>query len=700
MSFLSPAVLGGLAAVGVPVVIHLLNKFRVRTTDWGAMRFLNDIVQQNQKRIKMDDLILLILRCVLVALAVFAFARPVLKGFGIGGDNQGAVAAAILLDNSASMSQTGGAANRFDLAKAQIRGWLGKQDPQSQVALYLVSTRTTPLIGKPASDFGLFRKSLDDASISDDGSDLLQGLRLAAESLKSITGRPKEIRIYTDGQASAVRNRDELKKLAQENPDIVIRTIVVGGKCEDNLGLVTLRPDGRIVSVGQPSRFRVEVLNSGTEAVRGFKVDLTLDDNSPAGSATIPMIGAGETQGITIPVSFTAAGPHRITAKIPVDAFAADNQRTAAVDVISRMDVVIAGAEASDQGGFFLSKALVPVAPDQSARYYLAPQMVRTADLTASLSQPASERPTAVFLCDPGPIPPAVATALDAYVKQGGNLAVFPGERSDVTAWNADAIFSKLLPATLSPAAEPNPDQAPKSWQNNAFTHSITTFWNDPANGSLGTVKFTRFCPMKLKTAGSPEVIAAFSDGAPSVAEWKVGAGSVVLFNASLSQTWTNLPLHPSFVPLVQRLMGFFNRGNETRLNLAPGQTFRKPMPENLRGKDFSIKRPGADAARTAGQVTEDGIRYSGTDRVGAYQITTGTDPVAIFAVQMDPAESDLRSADAAAFEDLTNIPRTSAAGGDARLVVLKEFWPALMWGLLAIFVVEAALAHRNSFAR
>ena len=146
MSFLSPIVLGGLAAVGVPIVIHLLNKFRVRTTDWGAMRFLTDIVQKNQRRVKMDDLILLILRCLLVALAVIAFARPVLKGLGMGGQSGSPVAAVILLDNSASMGQTGGAASRFDLAKDEIRGWVGKQGSQSLAALYLVSSRTTPLI--------------------------------------------------------------------------------------------------------------------------------------------------------------------------------------------------------------------------------------------------------------------------------------------------------------------------------------------------------------------------------------------------------------------------------------------------------------------------------------------------------------------------------------------------------------------------
>ena len=702
MSFLSPSVLGGLAAIGVPIVIHLLNKFRVRTTAWGAMRFLHSVVQTNQRRVQLDDLLLLILRCLLVAVAVFAFARPVSKGPGNGGTTHGPIAAAILLDNSASMGQTGGALNRFDMAKSAIRDWLASIDAQSQVALYLVSSRPTPLLGKPASDFGLLRKALDDAALSDDGSDLVQGVRLAAAALKTITGRPKEIRIYTDGQAATVLHHDSLKKLALDYPDIVIRPILIGGKGEDNLGIVTLRAEGGIVSVGQPCRFRMEVLNSGAAASSGVKVNLMLDGTIPAGAATIPVIASGETQGVTIPVSFDTPGPHWITASIPLDSFVADNQRTAAVEVIRRMDVVISQGETTEPGGFFISRALVPVAPEQAAHYYLAPQFMPPAELPAALSPLAENRPAVVFLCDPGPLLPAVTNALEAYVKDGGNLVILPGNHSDVSTWSDNPTFAKLLPATLAPAIDTTANE-PLTYQSRGFSHPITAFWNDAANGNLATVTFNRYCPLTLKTGGSAHIIASLSGGQPAVVEAPYEKGTVVLFNANCSPEWTNFPLHPAFVPFCQRLMGFLNRNNATRLILAPGATFRMPVAAALRGKDFSVKRPGSDAARTAGQVTGDDagafIRYAATERAGAYQVTVDAEPIATFAVQMDASESDLRTANASLFEDLTNVPHTTSQG-HAMLVILKEYWTTLLWCLVIIFGAEAALAHRNSIAR
>ena len=40
MTFLNLAMLAGLAAVAIPIIIHLLNRQRATIVDWGAMRFL------------------------------------------------------------------------------------------------------------------------------------------------------------------------------------------------------------------------------------------------------------------------------------------------------------------------------------------------------------------------------------------------------------------------------------------------------------------------------------------------------------------------------------------------------------------------------------------------------------------------------------------------------------------------------------
>ena len=71
MNFLNQALLWGLAAVSLPVVIHLLNRRRFRKVPWAAMRFLKVSVEQNQRRMKLEDWILLLVRCAMIALLAF-----------------------------------------------------------------------------------------------------------------------------------------------------------------------------------------------------------------------------------------------------------------------------------------------------------------------------------------------------------------------------------------------------------------------------------------------------------------------------------------------------------------------------------------------------------------------------------------------------------------------------------------------------
>ncbi len=76
MTFINWSLLIGLVAVAVPVVIHLLNRSRARVIDWGAMRFLLASLTSQNRRILLEEIILLALRCLLVALVALAIARP------------------------------------------------------------------------------------------------------------------------------------------------------------------------------------------------------------------------------------------------------------------------------------------------------------------------------------------------------------------------------------------------------------------------------------------------------------------------------------------------------------------------------------------------------------------------------------------------------------------------------------------------
>ena len=79
MSFLNPIMLAGLSAIAIPIIIHLLNRRKFQKVVWAAMRFLQLSIEKNQRRMEIEDMILLVLRCLLVAMIALALARPTVR---------------------------------------------------------------------------------------------------------------------------------------------------------------------------------------------------------------------------------------------------------------------------------------------------------------------------------------------------------------------------------------------------------------------------------------------------------------------------------------------------------------------------------------------------------------------------------------------------------------------------------------------
>lgn len=708
MNFLYPAMLGALAAVAIPIGIHLLNKFRVRVIDWAAMKFLADSLRKNERRLKIEDLILLILRCLLFALLALAFARPVWQALADGASGGGTVAAVVVLDNSASMQETTGASTRFDEARQAARQWLDSLDVDSLVSLSLVSSRTDPVVPNPVPDLGLVKRELEAARPSDRGTDLAQGIRQAFATLAPLAGRPREIRVFTDSQTSGWDNLAEIRRLAAQNPGITLVPVPVG-QGANNLAVTGMSIAGGVAAAGLPLRVRVDVANFGDAPAQNVRVSLTSDRGPSVGETTIPEIPAGGAQPVEMTLSFADSGPHLLSATIPPDALKVDNERTIAVNVIKTVNVLIVeGGEAgtvADRDGYFLANALVPVSMDKSLRYFLGLTFAKPAALDDTVLAEAD----IVFLCNTAALTVPASKALSDYVQAGGKLVVFPGPLSDPAAWRSSADFWNLLPAEPGPLQTVNGATSAASWQSADFEHPVTALWNDPAQGSLGAVRTLKYLPLTLRPAAAggsaPQVIVRHADGQPAAAEWAVGAGRVVLFDTGAVPEMTNFPLHPAFVPFVQRLLGHLTRSREARLALAPGESFRAVVDRSLRGREFSVRLPDG-TRRAVGRVEpegeEDVIRFGDTQAVGGFEIFAGSDerPIAAFAVQLDPAESDLRPLDAAELASLAQAPEEAKSDAAPRLVVTREFWPLIIAIVAALAVVEMALAFRFSRAR
>src|SRR4051812_47403954 len=97
MGFLAPTMLWGAAAAAIPIALHLFFRSRYRTVPWAAMKFLLASIEQTSRRLRFQELLLLVMRCAVVVLLALALARPLtttVRGAGQGD----AVDAVLLID--------------------------------------------------------------------------------------------------------------------------------------------------------------------------------------------------------------------------------------------------------------------------------------------------------------------------------------------------------------------------------------------------------------------------------------------------------------------------------------------------------------------------------------------------------------------------------------------------------------------------
>src|SRR5688572_18308142 len=139
MTFLNPILAGlGLAAVSIPIIIHLLMRRRRKPVMWAAMRFLLEAYKQHRRRLRMEQLLLLAARCLLIALVALALGRPLLGAAGLIG--RGPVSLYLLVDDGLAASALGeGDAPALERHKAAAAGLLAQLDPAAGDRAALVS---------------------------------------------------------------------------------------------------------------------------------------------------------------------------------------------------------------------------------------------------------------------------------------------------------------------------------------------------------------------------------------------------------------------------------------------------------------------------------------------------------------------------------------------------------------------------------
>jgi hypothetical protein len=298
---------------------------------------------------------------------------------------------------------------------------------------------------------------------------------------------------------------------------------------------------------------------------------------------------------------------------------------------------------------------------------------------------------------------------LTEYVKSGGGLLLFPGPETDASAVNADFTAAGLLPAKLG-LKQTLPDEQGITINPATIQHSSLALFKDTSTIDIASARFNVFYPLEPTAddadVGAVRVMARFSNGDAAFVERKVGLGHVIIAASSAGAVWNQLPLKPSYVPLVYQLLSYLGQGAVAHRNLHQDEALFLALPLTDANRSVQVTDPDGKISSLNSVLDARGVTftYDGTSRSGLYRVAvTGSPTRDAFAVGLNTLESNLTPAEPLQAIESAGVAagRTTIAKTPSQLVATVnrarygvEIWRDFIWAIIPLMFLESLLAQ------
>lgn len=728
LQFLNPALLWGLLAASLPLLVHLLFRRRARPLAFPAIDFILRARRQTERRLRLKRILLFTARTLVLAAIALAIARPKLESAAAAAEApRGPSAVAVVLDVSGSMSYQLGGGTLFERAKADAAEALASLATEEPATLVLCGAVPAPP-EPPGFDKAALRRALDAAEPTAAFADLTACVGAAAQALSGSDAQAamaKRIVVATDLTRAAWRF-DQPPPMVRGPAGLVRPEVVVldaaRGAALPNAGItaVDAQPDPSVGPRG--FRFQVELTNAGAAPLRDLGLQLRVGSGGDAKTAlrAFAEVPSGAAARKSVAHAFAQGGPTPILLSLPGDALPLDDVRAMRIDVPREVRALVVDGAPSPiklrDEAWFVESALASSASPVRPRV-IDGEALATEDLSAY---------DVVFLLNVR-APGSKAAELRRLVERGGGLFIALGDQVDPDAYGQE--LGDLLPLQLhvvktavergAVGAETRAARiAEVAWDHPA----LSIFEGTAREGLLGARFFryvlTRPASRKGPASDAPRVLAAFDDGAPALVEARRGAGRVLLFTSSADRDWNDWPIRTSFLPAMQRfaalLAGALEErrepptvaGAEKRIALGDGRKLVAlvgPDGRERRGTLLAAEGLVEGAAGAAGLENPEGANEvrvrPGLPGLWQVKISDRTgerlDPRLAFAVWADPRESDTRrlaDGELTAWLGGEKVARVDGEGGRTGGGPAVPLWSILLLLGVAAFLAEGLL--------
>jgi hypothetical protein len=683
-AMITPAMFyAGLACAAIPMVIHLISRRRFRRVRWAATQFLLEANRQNRRRIRIEELILLALRCLTMLLIGMVLARIFVRPQAFAGllGSRAGTDYVVVLDDSFSMglADVDSRASTqdttvFDQALTAVErlvGWLHEECPSDSLAILVTSRPEQTVVAE--TNLGRldpvgFSRTWRERKPSSRRADLPEAFAAVRQLLDARRSAGAVIYLVSDfqridwlagesaqatgnGGPGASGSQSDKKLGTAESPlaplagwdradrSLKVVLVDVGSETNDNLAVTGVESRQAQAVAGIGTRLIARVTNFGRSESRACTMQVFVGEvGQPA--VTVPAIPAGQSIEVPVEVIFPQVGSAPLTIELQADALPADNRRFCVVPVAKSIRVLLVNGEPSSDPyqdeAFLLSVALRPQGPQFSGNEIAAinEEELEQTDLASF---------HAVILANVGRVTENAAARLESYVASGGGLAVFLGDQVDVEAYNR-VLFcdgTGLLPGRLSePVAAPNESPGFRVGEMNTSHPALRPFANLMPRCFDGALVWAHFpvaiapAPATQPSTTNPAQTAVTLlqlddvDKSPLILQKDHQAGHVWLITSSADKEWNNLPDHPVFVVFAMEMTQHLARRPAQKAMQLVGQPVTLPLDPGRYQPTATVRTPAypgepALSVHAEPDTASGGmtIRWVDTEQPGFYQI-------------------------------------------------------------------------------
>jgi len=683
MNFLYGSFLVAIISIGIPIIIHFFQFRKFKRVNFSSIRFLDEIQKDKKNSNQLKHWLILLSRILLISCLVLAFAMPFLTDLmhkSFGKRNQ----VVLYIDNSFSMNAKSTKGTLLQEAKAQA---------ESIIKAYKESDRF--LVFSNSKELSSIRRWMSKSEVIN----IIASLKITPES-KSLSNlippideafaedlnANNQLYLISDFQTNFLNNKG---KITSPNSRFQSNIIKLKSSNQANVYIDSVWMDAPVLQVGQSNILNARIKNIGSSSLEGMTIGLKIN-NQQKGLATINL-EAKSSKNIEIPFTIAEKGYNRVELCIQDYPITFDDQYFAGFEVPEQIPIVLIGDNASNK---LLKQA------------FLLEKAFQVSDYSPSnVTQEVIKKATLIVLSGIDNLNSGITSAIIQANQQGTNVLFFPSTNSKISP-DIQTLIQNLGGLTYG-QMNIQKQKVGQLNQSSPFFNNIF----DKIDNEVTLPTVNQFFSFN-NNGKTTTTLMNLNNGGVFMSYNQNGNGYLFQFAVPLNESFSNLVLHPIFLPILYKSAFFSNNIAIHSYTIGVDNQINIPL-KNLKNEggiinDLTIKSDKSNTTLIPGKRIVSNtlnLNVGGLFKEsGFYQLINGNKLMTYLPVNYDRTESNLIYADNTdilKYPLLTNAKIYKNNNSDVISAQIKDeakgtfLWKYFLIGALLFLLTESFLIYK-----